>query len=302
MRIDFWAFFISMMLLTTFPSPGSAETEQYPSNEFSESILQFDGANQDRAGTRPLKFPGLEGFAGEFQDNQPRLMLASNGDDFEEGPRSSTSVPPTYEETTETLSDPFEPINRVFYHFNDKLYFWLLKPAATGYKAVVPQMGRVGVRNFFYNLAFPIRFVNCLLQGKVNGAGLELTSFTVNSTVGMAGFVDIASKNLKIEKQVEDFDQTLGVYGFGPGFYITWPIIGPSSVRNTLGIFADGLLDPVNYIVDETKYNIAVKVYKTINNTSLVIGDYEDLKEAALDPYISIRDAYWQNRQSKVKK
>lgn len=206
------------------------------------------------------------------------------------------------DEEVEGIADPLEPFNRAMFRLNDDLYTYIFKPISVGYRAVVPTTLRVGVKNFFYNLGFPIRFVNCLLQGKVNGAGLELTSFTVNSTVGMAGFVDVASKNLKIEKQVEDFDQTLGVYGFGPGFYITWPIIGPSSVRNTLGIFSDGLLDPVNYIVDETKYNIAVKVYKTINNTSLVIGDYEDLKEAALDPYISIRNAYWQNRQSKVKK
>ncbi len=290
MRINFWTFLISMMLLTTFPSPGSAEAEQYPPNEFSESILQFDGAHQDRAGTRPLKFPGLEGFVGEFQDSQPHLMLASNGD-----------VPPTSEESSETLSDPFEPINRAFFHFNDKLYFWFLKPAATGYKAVVPQMGRVGVRNFFYNLAFPIRFVNCLLQGKVNSAGLELTRFTFNTIVGVAGFLDLASDNLKIERHDEDFGQTLGVYGLGPAFYLHWPVFGPSSLRDTFGLAGDGFLDPVNYIVPEIKYNVAVKAYKTVNNTSLTIGDYEDLKDAALDPYVAIKDAYYQHRQSKIK-
>ena len=297
MGINFWAFLISMMLLTAFPSPGSTETEQSPPSELSGSILQFDGDHQDRAGRRLLKFHGLEGFVEEFQVCQPHLVLASNGDDFEERSR----VPPKSEESSGTLADPFEPINRVFFHFNDKLYFWVLKPMATGYKAVVPQLGRVGVRNFFYNLAFPIRFVNCLLQGKINSAGLELTRFSINTIMGMAGFFDLASSNMKIKRHDEDFGQTLGVYGLGPAFYLHWPVFGPSSLRDTFGLVGDGFFDPVNYIVPDLKYNTAVKAYKTINKASLTIGDYEDLKEAALDPYVAIKDAYYQHRQTKIK-
>ncbi len=92
------------------------------------------------------------------------------------------------------ISDPLEPINRMFFHFNDKLYFWLLKPVSSGYKVVVPKPARVSVKNFFSNLAFPIRFVNCLLQAKFKGAGYEWGRFLTNSIFGLAGFFDVAGK------------------------------------------------------------------------------------------------------------
>lgn len=202
------------------------------------------------------------------------------------------------------ISDPLEPLNRIFFHFNDKLYFWLLKPLATGYKAVVPQPVRVGVRQFFYNLAFPIRFFNCLLQAKFEGAGIELLRFIVNTTVGAAGFVDVVKDSPTLreyKKYEEDLGQTLGSYGLGHGFYINWPILGPSSVRDTFGLLGDVFLDPVNYMVPRTKYNLSVRSYNGINKTSLAIGEYEDLKKAALDPYVSLRDAYYQYRKNQIK-
>lgn len=202
----------------------------------------------------------------------------------------------------EAIDDPLEPINRFFFHFNDKLYFWFLKPVATGYKAITPQPARVGVKNFFYNLAFPIRFVNCLFQGKFEGASNEFARFVVNTTVGVGGLLDVSTKKLNIKRYEEDLGQTFGSYGIGPGAYINWPILGPSSLRDTVGLVGDLFLDPVNYIVPRTKYNASVKTYSGINQTSLSIGDYEDLKEAALDPYIAVRNAYFQNRQSKIKK
>jgi len=200
-----------------------------------------------------------------------------------------------------SISDPLEPINRVFYHFNDRLYFWFLKPAASGYMAIAPEPVRVGVRNIFYNLAFPIRFTNCLFQAKFDGAANEFARFFVNSTIGMAGFLDIATKKINLSKEEEDLGQTLGSYGISPGFYINWPIFGPSSLRDTFGLAGDAFLDPVNYIVPRMKYNLSVKTYNNINKASLVIGDYEDLIESALDPYISVRDAYYQYRLNKIK-
>lgn len=122
----------------------------------------------------------------------------------------------------------------------------------------------------------------------------------VNTTVGMAGFLDVAT-NLDIKRYKEDLGQTLGSYGWGSSFYINWPIFGPSSPRDTVGLIGDAFLDPVNYVVPRTKYNAAVKAYDSVNETSLSIGDYEDLKRAALDPYIAVRDAYYQNRRSKIK-
>jgi phospholipid-binding lipoprotein MlaA len=200
------------------------------------------------------------------------------------------------------FADPLEPINRIFFHFNDKLYFWVLKPVATGYKKVAPEPLRISVRNFFSNLFTPIRAVNCLLQGKFKGFGNELLRFVANSTVGMLGFMDPAKTALNIERQDEDFGQTLGLYGLGPGFFINWPILGPSSLRDTVGLVGDGFIDPLNYLVDSTTYNAATRGYEQVNSTSLTIGEYESLKKAALDPYVSLRDAYYQYRQNKIKK
>ena len=199
-----------------------------------------------------------------------------------------------------TIADPFEPINRAFFHFNDKLYFWLLKPVARGYGFILPQSARIGLRNLFDNLGFPIRFVNCLLQGKFEGAGREANRFLVNTTVGLLGLIDVAEEKMGIKEQDEDFGQTLGFWGLGPGFYLNWPFLGPSSLTDTVGIAGDIPLDPVSY-TGETFIALPVRSLDLVNRTSLTIGEYEDLKRAALDPYVATRDAYYQFRQNKIK-
>ena len=113
--------------------------------------------------------------------------------------------------------------------------------------------------------------------------------------------MDVATDNIKLKKYEEDFGQTLGSYGMGPAFYINLPFLGPSCLRDAIGMVGDSFLDPVNYIVPHTKYNLSVKGGKTLNKTSLRIGDYESIKKSALDPYISIRDAYYQYRKNKIK-
>jgi phospholipid-binding lipoprotein MlaA len=204
------------------------------------------------------------------------------------------------EEIMDVISDPLEPLNRVFFEFNDKLYFYALKPIATGYKAVLPEPARTGVSDFFNNLSFPIRFANCLLQGKVEGAAMEFARFVINTFMGLGGFIDVAT-NEGFKKYDEDLGQTFGAWGAGPGFYICWPFLGPSSARDTIGLVGDAFLDPVNYAFDETIETISLRAYYVINRTSLTLGDYESLKEAALDPYVSLKDAYFQNRKAKIK-
>jgi phospholipid-binding lipoprotein MlaA len=194
------------------------------------------------------------------------------------------------------IADPLEPFNRAMFHFNDKLYFWALKPVAQGYGKVVPEVARVGVRNFFYNIASPIRIVNCVLQARFVGAVKELGRFAVNTVWGIGGLMDLASDNaVNLPKQDADFGQTLGVYGLGQGFYINWPIWGPSSPRDTVGLIGDAFLHPFTYLV-ELDVLIGIKAYETVNATSLAIGDYESLKDAAVDPYVAFRDAYAQYR------
>jgi len=206
-----------------------------------------------------------------------------------------------YEEDLDTVPDPLEDINRFFFQFNDRLYFWVLKPVSTGYQKVVPETLRIHINHFFNNLFMPVRAVNCLLQGKAHAFGDELTRFYVNSTVGFGGFVDIARTHMGIKPHEEDLGQTFGVYGVGPLIYINWPFLGPSTLRDTIGSVGDGFLNPVNYGVDETKYLAAGKGLELVNGTSLRIGEYESMKKAALDPYIAARDAYYQYRKKQIK-
>lgn len=199
-----------------------------------------------------------------------------------------------------TIADPLEPFNRAMFQFNDKLYFWVLKPVAQAYKNVVHEDVRVVVKNFFSNAAFPVRFVNCLLQANLMGALSEVGRFALNTLVGFGGLFDPASdKEINLARHGEDLGQTLGLYGIGHGFYIHWPLFGPSSPRDTLGMAGDSFLNPFSYL-DQWYETAGVSAYDRINETSFSIGDYEALKQAAIDPYVSVRDAYVQYRFNKV--
>jgi phospholipid-binding lipoprotein MlaA len=225
----------------------------------------------------------------------PVLVAQISRPYFEEGEN------PEWEEWPDTIHDPLEPANRIFFHVNDKLYFAVVKPMASGYKAVVPEDLRIGVRNFFSNLTTPARLVNCLLQAKFKGAGNEMLRFLLNSTLGLAGFLDPARKELGIEKKDEDFGQTLGFWGIGPVFYIEWPLLGGSSLRDTFGYTGDLLLDPKIYLIGSVPLNLAIRTYDQVNDISFRIGEYEDFKKNVLDPYIAKREAYHQNRKYKIK-
>jgi phospholipid-binding lipoprotein MlaA len=211
---------------------------------------------------------------------------------------------PDYMEEDEELAefaDPLEPLNRAFFYVNDKLYFWILKPAAQGYSAIVPEGARISVKNFFTNIATPVRLVNNLLQWKVKSAGNELLRFGINSTFGMLGLFDVAKTEMGISRQDEDFGQTLGVWGLGQGIYLHWPLLGPSSLRDSIGFAGDYFLDPVNYVSPAID-RIAIKAGDRVNRTSLSIGDYEAIKEEALDPYSAVKDIYYQYRESRVER
>ncbi|MCX7982982.1 MAG: VacJ family lipoprotein [Syntrophales bacterium] len=198
-----------------------------------------------------------------------------------------------------TIYDPLEPFNRVMFEFNDKLYFWVVKPVAQGYGEVMPEPVRAGVNRFFHNLSFPVRFINCLLQANFKGALTELGRFSINTIWGIGGILDPAgNEDINLTPYEEDFGRTLASYGIGHGFFIMWPIFGPSSLRDTFGSLGDHFLQPVSYIrpwYTET----AIKGYDKINDASLRIGDYESLKEAAIDAYVAVRNAYIQHREKR---
>ncbi len=198
-----------------------------------------------------------------------------------------------------TIPDPIEPWNKAMYQFNDKLYFWVLKPVAQGYSFLIPEPGRVAVYHIYDNIEAPIRIINNFLQLKIKQSGIELGRFLINTTMGIAGIWDPAKDCYGLKPYPEDLGQTLGYYGLGNGFYIVWPFLGPSSVRDTFGYGGDLFLNPVNYI-KPVYVPYAIEAHGTVNKTSLHIGDYEALKQAALDPYVALRDAYTQNRNKEV--
>jgi phospholipid-binding lipoprotein MlaA len=203
----------------------------------------------------------------------------------------------------EYAPDPLEGMNRAFFQFNDKMYFWFLKPASKVYSTFIPPGLRTCIRNGFENLRFPVKFVNNVLQGKFKAAAIETGRFVVNSTLGFAGFFEIASRDFCLTPPVEeDTAQTLGFYGMKPGFYLVLPVFGPSSLRDTFGLAGDTFLSPLFWIPPHIWEGAAIRGGIMVNNTSLRVGEYEDFKKAALDPYVSMRQAYLQYRDNKLQK
>lgn len=200
------------------------------------------------------------------------------------------------------IADPLSSVNRAMYYVNDKLYFWVLKPIARGYRAVTPEILRIVVKNFFQNIKTPVRMANCLFQGKADSAAVEFSRFFVNTTVGVLGFGSPADQQPELAPpDAEDFGQTLGLYGFGNGFYIVWPVFGPSTLRDSVGMVGDWFLNPTNYI-ERSEMVYAAKGVEKVNQISFRIGEYEALKEVSVDPYVAMRDIYLQYREKKIKK
>ena len=197
------------------------------------------------------------------------------------------------------IADPLEPWNRLMFNLNDILYFWVAKPCAQTCKKVVPSPVRLGIRNFFQNLTTPVRYVNCLLQGKGKKAGNELDRFIINSTAGVLGFGDPAADRYGKKPAQEDLGQTLAALGLENGFYLVWPLLGPSTLRDSAGKVGDIFLNPVFY-VKPSETRLGISVGKRVNESTFHIGEYESFKESALDPYIALRETYIQYRNKKI--
>jgi len=211
--------------------------------------------------------------------------------------------------------DPFSGYNRAMTGFNDKLYFWVVKPVAKGYRWILPEFARRGINNFFDNLRYPVHVVNNLLQLKLKNAGVETVRFVTNSTIGVLGLWDPAKVWFGLEARPEDFGQTLGHWGVGAGPHIVLPVLGPSNLRDALALAPDWIyLDPINNLTrvsewanldpltesERMKLSIGIWTFKKLNYSSLHIGEYENLKKDAVDFYTFMRDIYEQNRQKEI--
>lgn len=200
---------------------------------------------------------------------------------------------------TTTNKDPLEGLNRGIYKFNDVADKAVFKPVAGAYKAVAPTPVQTGISNFFANLRTFMTTINQVMQFKFNKAAESATRFVVNSTVGIAGLIDVASKT-GIPQYKEDFGQTLGHWGVGNGAYLMLPFLGPSTLRDTGGLAFDTmLLDPIGYVENVPVRNTLYGTLFISTRASYLPGS-DLLDEAALDPYTFMRDAYLQRRENQV--
>jgi phospholipid-binding lipoprotein MlaA len=215
--------------------------------------------------------------------------------------------------------DPWEPMNTSIFEFNRQVDRFVLKPVAKGYDFVMPDLVQVGISNIFSNLRFAPRFLNNVFQGKIKGAGIEVGRFLINSTVGLAGFFDVAKK-VDLVTPEEDFGQTLGFYGVKPGPYLVLPLLQPFTVRDFTGFIGDIALNPINWLVvpiievDGVPSVIAHKnrmtssliqtgsrVGEIVNERSRNLEKYQGVEEATLDLYTAVRNAYLQTRAKAIR-
>lgn len=194
--------------------------------------------------------------------------------------------------------DPWEGYNRSMTRFNDAVDDAVVKPVANAYKAVLPQPVRTGVGNFFGNLGDVWSFVNNALQAKPEGALHSFWRVVINSTIGLGGVFDPATE-MRLERRREDFGQTLGYWGAGPGPYLVLPLLGPSTLRDTLALPLDFYGNPVGQVHDVPVRNSLVGL-QYVDTRARLLDAQELLGEAALDPYTFTRDAFLQKRNNDI--
>ncbi len=204
------------------------------------------------------------------------------------------------------VSDPLEPLNRATFMLNDGIYTVILRPVSTGYEYAVPEFARTGLTNAFENVKFPVRVVNHSLQGKFGRAGRETGKFLVNSTLGVAGFMRAADRFPALaDIPPADTGQTFAKWGIGHGPYLVLPILGPSSVRDTVGYAGDYALNPVNWVsfiycgfefFCPPSWPIVFPAVNTLQALPGSLATLDAATENALDRYIAARTSYIQYR------
>ena len=195
--------------------------------------------------------------------------------------------------------DPFESFNRAMFTFNDNLDQYVAKPLAKGYQYITPAPVDRGITRFFLNLDDVRNALNSALQLKFMNAGSGLGRFAINTTIGVLGFTDPASE-LGIEKHEEDFGQTLGYWGMGPGPYLVLPVIGPSSGRDLVGFGVDWVSDPLYWELDDATISWSLYILRYVDRRADLLAASRVMEDAALDPYIFLRESYLQRRKHLV--
>jgi phospholipid-binding lipoprotein MlaA len=195
--------------------------------------------------------------------------------------------------------DPYEPINRKVFAFNEFVDTMFLKPGARAYVAITPAPVKAGIGNFFGNVGDGYSLVNSALQGKYDKVSGDLSRVFVNTIFGFGGLVDLGTA-LGYERGEEDFGQTLGHYGAKPGPFLMLPLFGPSNVRDAAGLLPNFAFDPVSKLVSSAPANNTLRVLRILDTRAALLPTEALLQSAALDKYTFLRSAYLQRRQNLV--
>lgn len=208
--------------------------------------------------------------------------------------------------TFEPINDPLVKYNQFMFKVNHKIYKYVFSPLSKGYDFVVHKKIQSSINNFFTNASTPTRFGNSLLQLKWKASLTEFSRFVINSTLGVGGFFDPAKAAFDMDKHDEDLGQTFGHYGIGAGPYIVWPIIGPSTLRDTVGVVGDNVFDATFWFsvldtFNEEEILFAIGMLERVNKYSYTIRDsYDRIVNNAFDPYTSLQHAYIENRKKRI--
>lgn len=198
---------------------------------------------------------------------------------------------------TDPERDPWEAYNRKIHSFNMGIDKAIVRPVAKGYDAIMPDAPQRGVRNFFRNLNYPVTFLNLILQGKFEESLTATGRFLMNSTVGLAGFFDVATK-VEIPEYKEDFGQTLAVWGWKDSRYLVMPVFGPYTARDFIGRSFYGYFHPISYVARE--YNNYIPLVVDLITLRAELLPFQAELDAASDPYVLVRDVYLQNREYNI--
>jgi phospholipid-binding lipoprotein MlaA len=202
----------------------------------------------------------------------------------------------------EEINDPLEPTNRAIFAFNEDVDTYLLRPAAEGYRAVLPPFGRARVADFLGNLKSPIYLANDVLQGNITLAGETIERFVLNTSFGVFGMMDVAGP-LGISAHPSDFGQTFGVWGIGEGPYLVLPLFGPSNPRDAVGLGIESYADPVGYYLQNNGMRWASWTrlgLTAISEREAYLDPLEDIKRVSLDYYSAMRSLYRQRRNAEI--
>ncbi|MDT3776859.1 VacJ family lipoprotein [Nitrospira sp. MA-1] len=272
---------------------------------------------------------GLSGCAGNAKstktqggmESEPTIQMVEFEDGLDsEGEEKETEFFDPFDESDQAQGkdyDPLEPVNSAVFEFNYRLDKYVVKPAAKVYNFFIPPDVQQSFSNVFQNIRFVPRLFNNLFQAKFQGAGIELSRFLINSTLGVGGLFDPAKIMFDLDTPQEDMGQTLGSYGVGPGPFLMIPFLGPFTLRDGIGFIGDSFLDPFNWLVlpfieiadaprlvqhdpTVTFSRLGMVAGETVNLRALTLEKFQGVEEGTLDLYGAVRNAYLQQRRKAI--